>query len=36
MTGRLPEEAMAAARLRRLEEWGLNSSQPPAQVLYDG
>jgi GNAT superfamily N-acetyltransferase len=36
MTGRLPDEAMAAARLRRLEEWGLNSSQPPAQVLYDG
>jgi N-acetylglutamate synthase len=25
-----------AARLRRLEELGLNSSQPPAQLLYDG
>jgi N-acetylglutamate synthase len=25
-----------AAGLRRLEEMGLNSSQPPAQLLYDG
>jgi ribosomal protein S18 acetylase RimI-like enzyme len=34
---RLPGEAPAPeTRLRRLEDWGLNSSQPTAQLLYDG
>jgi ribosomal protein S18 acetylase RimI-like enzyme len=36
MTGPPPEAPIAASRLRRIEEWGLNSSRPPAQLLYDG
>jgi ribosomal protein S18 acetylase RimI-like enzyme len=34
MTGESPQAR--ALRLRRLEDVGLNSSQPPAQLLYDG
>lgn len=30
------DSALPESRLRRLEELGLNSSQPPAQLLYDG
>jgi ribosomal protein S18 acetylase RimI-like enzyme len=36
MTGRPPEAPIAASRLRRIEDWGLNSSRPPAELLYDG